>query len=178
MDKRLTLKPQDVLVLFAVFLASGREWVIAEIANRACLSISETHAAIRRLEVCRLLDPVSRRVIIAAAEEFVLHGLKYVFPAELEGKTVRGMPTAHSALPLVTQVVSDATAACVWPCAYGQSRGMSVIPLYKTVPDAAQKDPRLYELLSLADALCMGRVREQELAAKMLVERLRGEMLP
>jgi hypothetical protein len=32
-------------------------------------------------------------------EEFLIHGLKYVFPA-YPGALVRGVPTAHSAEPL------------------------------------------------------------------------------
>lgn len=174
MMRRHAIKPQDVLILFSVRLADGGDWVVAEIANRACLSISETHAGMQRLEMSGLWDPVSRRIVLDAAEEFLLHGLRYVFPAS-KGKVARGMPTAHSAPPLSERIVSEAAESdtYVWPCAFGQSRGTSVQPLYKSVPDAAQKDPGMYEFLALSDSLCIGRARERKIAAELLVEKLR-----
>ena len=62
----------------------------------------------------------------------------------------------------------------MWPYAYGESRGLSVIPLYKTVPEAALDDPSLYEYLALLDALRVGRSREQELAKKLLTKKIHG----
>ena len=46
-------------------------------------------------------------------------------------------------------------------------------PLYRTVPAAALRDPILYELLALVDALRDGRARERQLAAQELIARLR-----
>jgi hypothetical protein len=47
--------------------------------------------------------------------------------------------------------------------------GLSLIPLYPSVPLAANLDnPQLYELLGLVDALRVGRIREQQLAAIVL----------
>lgn len=177
MKSRYILKPQDILVLFSLRLAGNKDWVIAEIANGACLSGSETHAAIKRLATSRLFDPVTRRIITAAAQEFLLHGLKYAFPITPGGRTARGMPTAHSARPLADKVVAGELDVYVWPCAFGKARGTSVTPLYKSVPDAAQKDERMYELLALTDALCIGRTRQRELAAEMLLERMTGERI-
>lgn len=173
--RRDSLKPQDVVVLLKLALSRGQEWVIAEIANGACLSLSETHAAIGRLERCHLFDPNTRRPIIASAVEFLLHGLRYVFPAEPNGRQARGMPTAHSAPPLRDRIVCGAQGLYVWPCPYGQARGMSLPPLYRTVPQAAQKDAEVYELLALADAICVGRARERELAGDLMVAKLREE---
>ncbi len=174
MKSRNVLKPQDVVVLFRLLLVKGPNWVIAELANGACLSLSETHAAIKRLELCQLFDPVTRRPIRRAMEEFILHGLKYVFPTELGGKEVRGMPTAHSAPPLCDKIISAEDNVYVWPCPFGHARGAAVMPLYKTVPDVAQKSSEMYEFLALADALCLGRARERELATELLEAKLKG----
>jgi len=46
------------------------------------------------------------------------------------------------------------------------------LPLYPSVPEAANKDEKLYELLALADALRVGRAREKELAIVELKKRL------
>jgi hypothetical protein len=50
--------------------------------------------------------------------------------------------------------------------------GLTISPLYPTVPAAARHDPMLYELLALVDALRVGRAREQTLAREMLARRL------
>lgn len=47
-------------------------------------------------------------------------------------------------------------------------RGQAIAPLYRSVPQAAKNDPKLYALLSLTDAIRVSRVREQRLAASEL----------
>ena len=63
--------------------------------------------------------------------------------------------------------------ARVWPFPEGQHRGVTLEPLYRTVPAAALRDPFLYELLALIDALRDGRAHERELAERELFRRLR-----
>jgi hypothetical protein len=53
-------------------------------------------------------------------------------------------------------------------------RGNAFHPLYPTVPDAAKKNPALYELLVLFDAIRGGSARERALAIELLEERLKG----
>jgi hypothetical protein len=62
----------------------------------------------------------------------------------------------------------------VWPYAKGDQRGLSLRPLYKTAPAAAQRDERFYELLVLADALREGRIRERKIAETELRNRLKA----
>ena len=45
------------------------------------------------------------------------------------------------------------------------------MPLYRSVPQAASNDPELYALLSLIDAIRVGRMREQRLAIDELEKR-------
>jgi len=47
-----------------------------------------------------------------------------------------------------------------------------VQPLHPGVPGAAQRDPVLYDLLALVDALRIGRARERALAEKEIGQRL------
>jgi hypothetical protein len=47
-------------------------------------------------------------------------------------------------------------------------RGESFAPLYRSVPKAARKDPKLYEALCLIDAIRGGRPRDHELAERHL----------
>jgi hypothetical protein len=56
----------------------------------------------------------------------------------------------------------------------GDVRGVGLEPLYRAVPKAVRKDPVLYELLALIDALRDGRARERQIAERELSTRLRG----
>jgi hypothetical protein len=116
-----------------------------------------------------LSSPESGLPYPEALKEFVLHGLRYVFPAQL-GAVGRGMPTSHAAPPLNKKISSSE--ACIWPDKKGEARGASVVPIYPSVPFAASRDPKLYELLALIDALRVGQARERKLAMQELEKRL------
>ncbi|MGC1646779.1 MAG: hypothetical protein WA741_13190 [Candidatus Sulfotelmatobacter sp.] len=60
----------------------------------------------------------------------------------------------------------------VWPNPAGLVRGIAFSPLYKNVPQAALRDPQLYELLALVDAIREGRAREREIAIRELTVRI------
>jgi hypothetical protein len=62
--------------------------------------------------------------------------------------------------------------AYVWPYGRGKVRGQSIVPLYPTVPEAASKDPKFYEIIALVDALRVGRAREQQLGMEELKKRI------
>lgn len=78
------------------------------------------------------------------------------------------MATGVGAPVLAGKLQSGGDLVPVWPDAQGSVMGLAVVPLFKSVPEAASKDERLYALLALTDALRMGKAREHELAAKML----------
>ena len=84
----------------------------------------------------------------------------------------RGVPTAFAAPVLREFLHSAGSVISVWPYARGQEMGQSIEPLFKTVPEAAEKDERLYAYLALIDAIRLGNQREAGVAAKLLTERL------
>ncbi|WP_346283233.1 hypothetical protein [Bradyrhizobium sp. BRP22] len=84
----------------------------------------------------------------------------------------RGIPTAFAAPMLKGRLVSGGEYIYVWPSAEGHDMGQSVQPLFKSVPEAVQKDERLYEYLALVDAIRLGNQREVGLAGERLSERL------
>ncbi|MCK1341685.1 hypothetical protein IVB38_38340 [Bradyrhizobium sp. 38] len=102
---------------------------------------------------------------------FVVHGLKFVFPAK-PGAMTRGIPTAFAAAPLKNLLLSAGEYIYVWLYAKGKDMGQAVDPLFKSVPQAIQKDDRLYEYLALIDGVRLGNQREAGLAAERLSERL------
>lgn len=99
--------------------------------------------------------------------DFIAKGIKFVFPAKV-GAMQRGLATAFAAPMLKGILVSGGTYDYVWPYAHGHEMGQSVEPLFKSVPDAALKDERLYEYLALVDAIRLGNQREAGLAADHL----------
>jgi len=135
------------------------------------LSASETHAAVQRAVASGLVDGVTRTVRRTALLEFLVHGLRYVFPAKRTGVT-RGVPTSYAAPPLKAHFSTGDLFPPVWPYPEGDSRGEGLEPLYKSVPAAALRDPQLYEWLALVDAVRSGRARERKLAATELERRL------
>jgi hypothetical protein len=168
-----TLKPQDVVVLLKLVGMGRRRPPYAQLANDLFMSASEVHASIQRAKVSRLIQisEFGDQVNVKALEEFLIHGLKYAFPPE-KGSMTRGVPTGSAAAPLSNEIVQEDPIA-VWPCEEGTRRGYAFSPLHKSVPKAAMKDRRLYELLALVDALRDGRARERDLAQRELSRRLR-----
>lgn len=83
------------------------------------------------------------------------------------------MVTGYAAAPLNSLIIGDGDdPPPVWPDAHGTARGYSLMPLYPSVPQAAKRDAKLYEVLALLDAVRAGRARERKLAADMLTEYL------
>jgi DNA-binding Lrp family transcriptional regulator len=164
------LKPQDVLVLLKLSVADGDSSYSA-MANALGMSASEVHSAFRRASEAGLLNRATKRPNRQALLEFLVHGLRYVFPAKRGGIT-RGLPTAHAAPPLKDRIAGDSELVPVWPDPEGDVRGEELCPLYRSVPGAARRDPALYELLALVDAIRSGRARERTLAIEELRSRL------
>ena len=105
-------------------------------------------------------------------EEFLVHGLKYVFVPE-KGELTRGIPTGYAAPPLKRFFPISSEPPPVWPDADGEVRGEAFSPLYKSVPKAAREDRNLYELLVLVDPIPRGRARERDIAVKEIKQRLK-----
>ncbi|NER34737.1 MAG: hypothetical protein F6J93_12060 [Oscillatoria sp. SIO1A7] len=168
------LKPQDIFVLLKVHCWRASDWTYATLAQSLSMSASEVHAALKRCNASGLYNGPNRKIRMQALLEFLVHGLRYAFYVQ-PGSLARGLPTAHSAEPLKSMLVVDPSDIYVWPYATGKIRGQAIAPLYRSVPEAASGDPELYTLLGLIDALRVGRVREQSLAAKELEQRLAAQ---
>jgi len=165
------VKPQDVLILLKIACWRKREWRANELAHELQISPAEVSMALERARRVGFLDAHKRSVMKAPFLEFLIHAVKYVFPAE-PGPLGRGIPTAHSAPPLAGRIVSNENDQYVWPHDDGEVRGQMIVPLYETAPDAARQDPKLYEFLALIDALRVGRARERSIAAHEIENRL------
>ncbi len=172
MSTELRLKPQDVVLALKLVATSGRSWKQPELAKALHLSASEVNHGLKRLAVCQLLNARDRRVIKSSLLEFLVSGLRYVFPAQL-GLFGEGMPTSAAGSILRTKLRLGDDDMVVWQSEGAHSvHGRVIAPLYRNVPLAAAEDPELHEYLALADALRVGRARERSLAKDELMRRL------
>lgn len=142
--------------------SKGRELSLRKLAEELGMSASSVSESLERSKKAQLVDRNKKRVNTLALQEFMVHGLAYVFPAET-GRIIRGVPTYVSASPIKEQV-ANAMDHYVWRYAKGVARGQMIEPLYPSVPEAALRDEELYQLLVIADTLRMGRSREKEIA--------------
>ena len=146
----------------------------AQIAADLAMSSSEVHGALKRAQAAHLLHGTElfERPNLSALEEFLIHGIKYAFPAQRGGPS-RGVPTSYAAPPLSGLIDPGSEPIPVWPHGEGTRRGIAFAPLYKTVPIAALRDSGLYELLALVDAIRDGRARDRQLAEEEIIKILR-----
>lgn len=182
----LAMKSQDIVILLKLVSLedqikqgcldeplSSDPFALRSLEGALGISKTEISASLRRSIAATLAiksndrPKVNRRNLT----EFVQHGLKYVFPAKL-GAPQRGIATGFAAPMLEGQLVSSGADIYVWPQAEGSQRGSSITPLFKSVPEAAVKDMRLYELLALVDAIRLGNQREANLAQDRFEERI------
>lgn len=170
MSQHNGMRPQDVAVLLKIII-SDSSWMSKTIAEDLFLSQSEVSYSLQRSALAELLDHSKRKVMRNAFLEFIQYGLPRVFPA-IRGAITIGVPTAFSAPVILPYFMTNQhTEKVVWSHPEGEARGETISPLYPNAVQAALKDQTLYELLSLVDVMRVGRVREKEIALKLLQEK-------
>jgi hypothetical protein len=178
----MELKPQDVVLALKILAGDSNPWSYAKLGKELAMSASHVFESVARTEAARIIpfspsSPMRRSFIPqpnrSNLKEFLIHGVKYAFPVERGGPT-RGIPTAEAAPPLNQYFPESFPLPPVWPCAdedERSTRGLEFSPLYKNVATAS-RDPKLYELLALVDAIREGRAREREIAIRELTARI------
>lgn len=178
-NRQSALKPQDLVVVLALLCRAGAGNAktvgntYGDLGLMTGLAPSAVHSSLKRATLSRLVIFQDKRPVVlkAAVQEFLLHGAKYAFPP-VWGTLTRGVPTAYAAAPLNAVIAPSSDPPPVWPYTKGAVRGLSLAPLYPTVPAAALAEPRLYAMLALFDAIRSGQAREREAAQKLLDELL------
>jgi hypothetical protein len=173
------LRPQDLAVAFKLAVNDGARLPYSLLGKQMCLSPFEAHAAIARLIQTRLLTEYEGRLelVMPAFKPFVIHGAAYFFPV-VRGEITVGFPTAHAVEPLKSKLMPSKELPPVWPHPEGQTRGMSLLPLYPKLPLAAKQDEKLYQALALFDALRSGQARERDLVRSLLENALFNAVPP
>ena len=170
MNKHNGMRPQDIVILLKMISLQQENWRIADLAHAMHISASEISESLNRSRIAGLVDPKKRKVFLTSFKEFLIYGLKYVFPVE-PGAIVRGVPTAHAASP-ISEHLSSSSEIFVWPSSNGSHRGQAIQPLYKTIPEIVHEDKIFYELLVIIDTIRIGRAREVKIAIRELEKRI------
>jgi len=167
----------DLMVLLKLSVHQNNRLPSKQLAAELFLEPSEITRSLQRSRASGLVyvSGAEKRVHRAALLEFLIHGFRYVFPAE-KGPMTRGIPTGISAEPLKSVFTQNGEPPTVWPHGEGTRRGVSFAPLHRRAPEAALNDPKLYELLAIVDGLREDRIREREVAKDLLCKRLMQDM--
>jgi len=170
MKKHNGMRPHDIVILLKMITLGDKKWSIEEVSDNLDISIGEISKAMDRNVIAGLVSSDKVRVNKLALRDFLIHGIKYVFPPQ-PGSSTRGIATAHSAPP-VNQHIVEGNEHYVWKYYKGTKRGSSIVPLYPSIPKIVEKQPELYEFLTLVDVFRIGKRREIEIATKELDKRL------
>jgi DNA-binding Lrp family transcriptional regulator len=170
------LKPQDLYVALKYLLLAGLPTSYERVAKDLGMDAAGVYRSVQRATQAGLLRRAGQNIqaVRVALEEFIVHGARYVFYPQ-RGLITRGLPTAYAAAPLNAMILADQEPPPVWSSSDGDVRGLALTPLHPQAAFAAQKDPQLYQLLAIVDALRIGRARERQLASAWLHQRLKDE---
>lgn len=159
------MRPQDIVILLKIIVLKDEPWNLKKLSNTLFISNSEVSESLDRSHYANLIDFSKKSVNRSSFLDFLLHGMKYVFPAS-PGNLVRGTPTAHSHPFMQKHINSDF--AYVWPSSNGTVIGQAIEPFYANQIQAISSDEELYKLLALLDVIRVGRIRETNIAETQL----------
>ncbi len=169
MKKHSGMRPHDIAILLKIASKGQQQWYMKDLAYELSISASEISESINRSIIAGLISSDKKTLKKLALLDFLKSGLRYVYPQQ-PGAMVRGIGTAHSVSPLNNEIMSEEE--IVWPYGKGNIRGQAIEPLHTNTPEACLRDSKYYELMALTDAIRIGKVREQNIAYKMLKERI------
>jgi len=166
------LQPQDLGLLGYLITSGGTEPTShgdkAEAIYYCATTEIELLESLERLLTGHLVSKVTGRVFSSNTKD-VLRAVPYVYPGAVTENSVLGLPTAwsQSTIADLSHIVSGTP--IVWEYAVetevpARITGISVEPLFKTVPIVATRSPDLYIWLSLLDCLRYGKAREVNFA--------------
>lgn len=171
MHQSIILKPQDVALLVKLLTLRKEDWRQIDIALDLEISQGEVAKSLARLVKAGLVH--DKRVNRSAALEFIVHAIKYIFPAEV-GALAAGVPTATSSPMHERMVVQNDNDSYVWPSIKGEKRGQIIKPFYPQLAEAVLKDAEFYGLMSAIEILRIGRARERKLAEKYIEKKIKN----
>ena len=166
------VKQSDIYVLSGL-LAEGGAWSYRSLADRLRVPHPVVQRALSRAQEADLYSADRRVVHVPHFEEFAIHALRFIAPAQL-GTLVPGVPAAWAAEPMAGAIHSSGEEPPpVWPYARCRVRGQAIEPLHPAAPEAVEGWPELGEILSMLDSLRAGDPRVRHVAEDLLARLLR-----
>lgn len=169
------LQAVDCVILCKLIAQKESVMTHRDLAEQLFLSRATISVGLRRLLQSGLVrtevETNKLLPVIASVDEFIVHGFKYIFPAEM-GKFTKGIATGIAAPVFKGKLVLGNDPIFVWPYEYGEVKGLAIKPLSPNVPKsvALGKDRQFYDLLALIDAMRQGRARERNIAVELFKE--------
>jgi hypothetical protein len=171
------LKPQDLLILLKYWSLkrAGQASSVRGVAEEIGVSPGEVSKGTKRLVASHLLVERSGAVFAEAGAmlEWLSFGIRYAYPQESVGYG-RGMATSWNC-PLIDSEVVAPAPPLVWAVPGGDVDGALIRPVHASVPYAAGRDPDLYRMLSLLEAIRGGKPRELVIARALVSEAIKGK---
>lgn len=141
------------------------------------ISHGEIGNSIKRLLESKLIAPALHeafyvglpyQVVIPNMKDWLVYGIKFYMPAETQSFG-QGVPTSWSN-PDVRSMMVPRDPPHVWLSPGGAVAGEGVVPLYAKQPIAAANDRNLHYILSLVDAVRLGKPRELKIARELILD--------
>lgn len=164
------MRPHDIAVLLKIIITHN-EWMNKDLSTSLFISPAEIGNSLQRSMLSGLIDSSKKRVMRNALLDFIQFGLPFAFPA-IKGPVARGIPTGYAAPIMADYFMTNEQ--IVWSHPDGTARGETISPLYPNAVEAALNDRQLYDLLALLDVMRLGKVREREIAMKLLKQTFDG----
>ena len=119
------VKKPDIYVLSGLLAHEG-DWSYRSLADRLHIPHPVVQRAFSRAQDAGLYLGDRREVHVPHFEEFAVHALRFVAPAQL-GRLVPGVPAAWAAEPMASAIRSSGEEPPpVWPYARGRVRGQAI----------------------------------------------------
>jgi len=188
MFKTTALKAQDVLVACKLYSLAeharpASDWTYAILSDELGISTGEIHNAFERCRRAQLVVTVRDEEVVSKKHfcDLLVHAVPRIFYA-MRGGLETGMPTSIHAPSLrgrfdnLLPEFAKGILPSIWATPGGSVRGESISPLYPSAPEAASKDPLLYELLALVDVVRIGDTRSRNAAVAILEKKILGRI--
>lgn len=162
------LRPSDIASLLYLRIHPADSY--GAMAERLGISKSTAHGGVQRLVRNRLAHASDRAMATVAdgpTLDFLSFGVPYAFAPDTV-PDARGVLTGLRALDGDHASAMSGALPIVWPSRLGDARGVGVAPLVPAAPDLPHREPQLYRLLAIVDALRIGDAREREVARQLL----------
>jgi hypothetical protein len=162
-----TLRPFDIAVALRLSLVPEDRY--EPLALALSTSTSAVHRAVARLQHAGICRSASRTVRGHSLHEFLMHGVRYAFPA-VHGPERAGVPTAGSHPEVAGALgTTEPVRALVWPMEGGAVRGETIVPLFNGAAKVAARDARMHQMLACVDVLRVGSAPQRSAVADLLL---------